>query len=242
MRFVMSLASLVLVVLVVACGGKTSGSAASDAGRDAPSAPPPDASGDAGGDAYVCATLAIQPGDLDCVSDTDCTGALLGTRCANTCPCGIAQAANQAAAARIANETPPFTGPGCGCASTLGIARCLGTQCVYCTSPSDPACIRPPGPPDAGFDAAVATKVDGGTCVNVDVATYDTSCVTAADCILIFTGELCVPSSCPCQQDYVNIGEQARYDQAYNQLPPSACSCPTAAGPQCVGGACLQLR
>jgi hypothetical protein len=84
-----------------------------------------------------------------------------------------------------------------------------------------------------------AGLVDGSVCVNIDITTYSLACTTASDCIDIFIGDLCSPSACTCYQAYVSITEQARYDQAINQLPPNTCTCSTLPPARCFSGSCV---
>jgi hypothetical protein len=80
-----------------------------------------------------------------------------------------------------------------------------------------------------------------GTCVRVDLSTYDTSCNTASDCAYIQAGEVC-DGYCPrCGGDAVNAMEQSRYTSAIASLAPTLpCGCFVPPPPQCVDHRCVQ--
>jgi hypothetical protein len=52
-----------------------------------------------------------------------------------------------------------------------------------------------PGPPQCNADGGAMTEAaapkDAGTCVNIDLSTYDRSCTTDSDCIAVTPGEVC---------------------------------------------------
>jgi hypothetical protein len=80
---------------------------------------------------------------------------------------------------------------------------------------------------------------DGGTCVDIDPATYDRSCKQASDCVNIASGHLCT-DLCMCDSASINASGQARYRAATDGLGSTPfCSCPSEGDPVCVAGRCM---
>jgi hypothetical protein len=97
----------------------------------------------------------------------------------------------------------------------------------------------PPGDASA-TDSAVtdsSTGDVGNGCVNVDVSTYDQSCVQDSDCIDVTTGVLC-PDRCQCGGSTINRSEQARYQAATASITGPPCHCPAEGIPQCIQSKC----
>ena len=147
-----------------------------------------------------CVDFEPTPSDLACGSDQDCALVRSGEVCKGQCSCGDTPV-NAGAAARFASDTAPLDLASCPCAFP-GEARCLAGQCALCGPGSD----QPAGCADA---AAPPPGTDGGMCVNIDLSTYDQSCVLASDCIVILTGQVC-SSECNCGGSPVNASEQRR--------------------------------
>jgi hypothetical protein len=204
----------------------------------------------------MCVDIQITSDELTCTSDEECTLAVGGGEvCSGGCACP-GYPVNTAGAASIEEKLSTLSQDGCGGCPYEGQARCLGGQCTLCPNPEFMGIPQPPGCLDGGSgdsglggdsgngDAQPGTDsgivTDGGQeCVDIDLSTYNQSCNVPSDCIAIFTGEVCVPSDCPCDQAFVNISEQARYDQAINSLPPDDCTCPTLGEAKCISGMCI---
>jgi hypothetical protein len=84
----------------------------------------------------------------------------------------------------------------------------------------------------------------GADCVDLDLSTYDTSCVQTSDCIDVTGGEIC-PDSCFCGGSTVNISEETRYKTTLASTPfleqaqTNFCGCPFFGSPTCVAGQCV---
>jgi hypothetical protein len=211
-------------------GGQDGGVGVADAGEKDSGANTGDASDAATTEAGAnCVEFEPTPSDLTCGGDLDCALVRTGEVCKDQCSCGDAPV-NAAAAARFASDTAPLDLASCPCAFS-GEARCLAGRCTLCGIGGN----QPAGCDDA---ATTPPATDGGKCVNVDLSTYDQSCVRATDCIVILTGQVC-NSECACGGSPVNATEQARYDEATSGLTPGACSCPLEPEPSCVGNKCV---
>jgi hypothetical protein len=207
-----------------------------------------------GGGSSECVNVEVTPAALACSTDSDCTLIASGTVCADECQCPNTPV-NEAAATAYENGIPKSGGPPIACACPAEVApQCIGGQCTTCgdLTPCGTT-IEDAGPPiiivDAGppsFDSGPPIIEDGGvfedgstgTCVDIDLSTYDQSCNTTSDCIDILSGEVC-DGTCDCFGSPVNISEQARYDQAISGIEFAECGCPAFPPPQCIGGMCL---
>jgi hypothetical protein len=176
-----------------------------------------------------CVDFEPTPSDLACGSDQDCALVRSGEVCKGQCSCGDTPV-NAGAAARFASDVAPLDLASCPCAFP-GEARCLAGQCALC----GPGSNQPAGCADA---AAPPPGTDGGMCVDIDLSTYDQSCVLASDCIVILTGQVC-SSECTCGGSPVNASEQRRYDEATSGITFRKCSCPIETAPSCVGNKCI---
>jgi hypothetical protein len=233
--------------LVVACGGRTLGGNA-EPGNDSGTRTTDSGAG--------CVSLEVLVSDLLCGSDQDCALVRTGEVCNGQCSCGDTPV-NAAAGARFQSETASLTLEACPCADP-GEARCLGGQCTLCgLGPDQPVGCNEDGGittvDDSGIgfvdggelDTGISTA-DGGTCVDIDLSTYDQSCNQPSDCILIQTGEVC-SGQCSCGGSPVSASEQSRYDQATSGIKFSACPCPAEFGIECrqfgqgVGNTCVVL-
>jgi len=189
-----------------------------------------------------CVNITLEPSDTSCNTDDDCSEAPTGSVCDGQCDCG-GSAVNNAAANRIQGQISSITFDDCPCVEGP-VPICQGGQCTLCGfGAGGPDCNDGGGIADGGVDAPTSTFTNdaGDTCIDIDLATYDQSCQQASDCILIFTGEVCSPSDCPCNQALVNISGEPRYDQAYNSLPLFICSCPSLGEPECIAGKCTAV-
>ena len=220
---------------------------AEDAGQ-VDSMPPVDASMD---QTSACVEITVSPSDRSCTGDMDCALALSGEICGGQCSCGDTPV-NATAAARYASETASLALAACPCVYP-GAARCLGGQCTRCgLGPDQPAgcsdaattTAQDGGEVDGALDGEVAdtrsdvSTDDASACVDIDLSTYDTSCMLASDCVDITAGELC-SGSCRCGGSAVNQSEQARYDKATAGLRLGLCPCPAELPPLCVGNKCI---
>ena len=176
-----------------------------------------------------CIDFEPAPSDLTCGSDQDCELVRSGAVCIGQCSCGDTPV-NTGASARFASDTAPLKLESCPCAFE-GEARCLAGQCTLCAAGS----TQPAGCADA---ATTPPATDGGLCVDIDLSTYDQSCVVATDCIVILTGQVC-SSECACGGSPVNAAEQARYEEATSGIAFGECACPLEIAPSCVGNTCV---
>jgi hypothetical protein len=80
---------------------------------------------------------------------------------------------------------------------------------------------------------------DGGSCVNVDLSSYDQSCERASDCVFIQSGEVC-SGQCRCGNSVVNASAEARYRSAIAgvNVKTTACFCIDRGPPRCVQNHC----
>lgn len=104
------------------------------------------------------------------------------------------------------------------------VAGCSGRTA---SSPSD----------DAGADAQAYETSDGTACIDISTSSYQTSCHTAADCVVVTTGHLC-PGACFCGGATINASGQAAYEQATQGLGNGGCPCPSGPEPECISGTC----
>jgi len=86
---------------------------------------------------------------------------------------------------------------------------------------------------------------DGGTCVNVDLSSYDKSCRQDTDCVAVVSGPICSNSycSCPGGDVAINVSGQPRFEATVSPVLSSIpvggrCSCGNARIPQCIAGVC----
>jgi hypothetical protein len=80
----------------------------------------------------------------------------------------------------------------------------------------------------------------GGTCVDIDLSTYDRTCSKDSDCTLIDYGHLC-NGDCLCgRSPAVNVDGLARYQAAISKVTPGRCECSNAGVLICLAGQCEQ--
>jgi len=83
---------------------------------------------------------------------------------------------------------------------------------------------------------------DAPVCIDIDRASYDTSCRTNSDCILINTGRICAGYNCLCGNAAINVASQPKYEATFNAIPRSTgvlCQCPAQDRPRCIRGSCV---
>ncbi len=90
------------------------------------------------------------------------------------------------------------------------------------------------GESDAGeSDGGVTT----GLCVDVDLTGYDTNCVTAADCTVVFSGEVCT-GECSCEGNAaISASARGEWEQAVQGITFETCHC-VPSSPVCLHGQC----
>lgn len=84
-----------------------------------------------------------------------------------------------------------------------------------------------------------STGSTGGTCVTIDLSTYDTSCVGDTDCISVNGGQLC-SGACLCGGSAISSSEQARYESAISSIQNGVCPCLYPGPVLCLQGQCTQ--
>jgi hypothetical protein len=93
-------------------------------------------------------------------------------------------------------------------------------------------------PGDASTDTPVTIEPDGAKCVDIDPASFATSCTQDSDCVDVTTGKLCT-GSCQCGGTAINTSGQSRYESDIAAIGRgAACPCPFEGEPRCVQGAC----
>jgi hypothetical protein len=85
-----------------------------------------------------------------------------------------------------------------------------------------------------------ACGAGSGSCV-ISASDYDQSCTTPADCVAVFSGDICT-GQCSCNNAFVNAGAASAYEAAFEKLSmPHDTTCPCSFGPApaCVNGLCV---
>jgi hypothetical protein len=235
---VTSTASLLVLGLMVGCGGKQIGSA------------PDSGSGDSDGGTYtepdgaICVDIDLSTYDQSCNQASDCTEIRTGTICTGQCVCGDSPV-NASEQSRYAKAIAPITSSGLGC-SCIGFApQCIHHTCTLCEPDStDPECNQDGGTdgseagagPDGG--SSFEGGEEGGACVNIDPAAYGQSCKKSSDCVAITSGSIC-DGSCLCGGSTINKSSEAAYEAAISGIHPGECECPAEGQPTCVEGMCV---
>jgi hypothetical protein len=195
---------------VAACGGRTF---AED---------PPD--GGPNSDAASCVTIDVSTYDRSCQQASDCVTISAGTFCDGECGCG-GSTINADGQSRYAAQLASITQGDCFCPNEP-TPECIENVCTICTgSPTDP-----PG-------CESIEPVEAGTCVDVDLTTYDQTCRADSDCIEVTAGEICA-DSCECGGSAINQNDAQRYANATDGITTEACPCPYFGNPRCVAGSC----
>ena len=94
----------------------------------------------------------------------------------------------------------------------------------------------------AGGGGAVGgggTTGAAGTCVDIDLSTYDVSCNQTSDCASITAGEIC-DGDCTCGGAAINASGQARYESAISSVELGACECPFMGSIECIDQVCTR--
>jgi hypothetical protein len=78
---------------------------------------------------------------------------------------------------------------------------------------------------------------DGGTCVDVNPASYVTSCSSDSDCTLVRTGNIC-DGQCSCGDTPINQSGLSKYQAATSGLTLEACPCVFPGTVSCVASEC----
>jgi hypothetical protein len=220
------------LVVLVACGGKTSGRAVVSGGDggtiDASTAGDGGSSGDADASA-VCVEVDPESFVLTCQQDSDCTGVITGTVCSGSCDCGGNTAINQSSLAAYQAAISSIQFSTCPCPQG-GIPRCVTGQCALCGVPG--IC------PDAGINPPVdASSVDTGSCVTVVASSFGDSCNTASDCAYVTMGTLC-PGACDCGNTFINTSSEVAYQDAVSSILFGSCACAPPPSAVCKAGVC----
>jgi hypothetical protein len=78
----------------------------------------------------------------------------------------------------------------------------------------------------------------GGSCIEVPLSSFDTSCQKDTDCVEVTTGTLCL-DGCLCGGSAINASSQAAWENDVMGLGSgTACPCPGSPPPVCVSGTC----
>jgi hypothetical protein len=218
---------LALAFLEGGCGGKQIGTS-------------PDAGASSEGgvivepDGAVCVDVVLSSYDQSCDQDSDCISITTGVLCSE-CLCG-GSPVNKSGEARYQAQVDPLIsragGLTCGCPAGA-VPQCLDHTCTVCGPGStEPAC----GGGDGGTIVSDASA-DGPGCVDIMASSYDQSCKTASDCIIITAGDVC-SGACACGGATINKSSQAAYEAALDGITPAGCPCPASGQPECIGGTC----
>lgn len=91
-------------------------------------------------------------------------------------------------------------------------------------------------------EGGTVSSSDGGTCVNIDVSNFDTSCTADSDCIEVTPGTICAGYTCICGGASISAADQARYDALLASVPRGegpGCNCPAFGIPRCLQSQCV---
>lgn len=77
----------------------------------------------------------------------------------------------------------------------------------------------------------------GGSCRDVALSSFDTSCQNDSDCTSVTTGTLC-QGDCLCGGSAINVAGEGAWQKDVAGLGSSECGCPTFGTPRCRGGTC----
>jgi hypothetical protein len=92
-----------------------------------------------------------------------------------------------------------------------------------------------------GGAGSSTTGGTGGSCVNIELSAYDTSCVQNTDCISVNVGQVCA-GACLCGGGgAIATSSQTQYNAALSSIQTNdTCSCPGPGPVACVQGQCTQ--
>lgn len=183
-------------------------------------------------DGYVSKPFAH---DGACVTDGGQVGPACSTSadCAPNELCGYAVAdACSAKGECVAPPTgaePCVESEGCACdGTTISVGGC-GAGVLPAGYTSKPLAHENACTADAGSD--------GGTCVDINPASYETSCNSDSDCTLVRTGDIC-DGQCSCGDTPINQSGISKYQAATSGLSLEACPCVFPGTVNCVASQC----
>jgi hypothetical protein len=208
---------VLLAVATVACeedlpvGSDDGGVTKSDGG-----APARD-SGSADGGSCVDINAADYP--TSCSTSSDCTRITSGSVCDGTCNCGDTPV-NEAGYAKFEQAVSGIQFGECGCPA-FEVPQCVNNVCVV-----------------PGQEVDGGAPRDAGSCVDINPASYPTSCTQASDCGMITAGTLC-DGDCNCGGTAANKTGVSEFDQAVSGIQFGVCGCPAFLTPECVNNQCV---
>src|SRR5580704_16862607 len=233
-RGTFSYAGGVTLVFLAACGGRTQ--------LEEPSEETVESGGPDGGlpsdalsvyDAGSCVEVDLSTYDQSCSEASDCFRVTGGLVCSSEFLCVYCGGSfvNRSEEARYQSAIASIRGGLCDCIET--VPQCVQNKCQSCDPASEPSgCsdLDAQMPPDS-------SPIDAGQYVDIDLSTYDRSCMTSADCIEITSGLIC-EGNCSCGGSAINQSGQSRYDEAINSIVTGDCPCNFTGAPKCLQGEC----
>jgi hypothetical protein len=202
-----------------AAGSSSGGSAASGGASGSSSSGGSSGSTSSGGSAGAggsCVNVDLSSYDQSCNRASDCTYIQSGEVCSGQCGCGNALI-NASGEARYQKATSSIDWADCFCPAGP-VPQCINHRCITQSSVAD-----------AG--------AGGGSCVNVDLSTYDQSCHADSDCIDVTSGRICT-GGCACGGSTINADGEARYQATVAGVQTLACPCPADGIPRCIQNHC----
>ena len=242
-------------VLLVSCGGAVAGvHALPDSGRGGDDGGLLDSGAALGADAAVaaaCASYGSGSDQTSCPVAPDAGTPGYGCYGLDSLPVGLECATGTACSTTI--DPCPLWMQYCGSETvSFYVCACVAGRwaCGLCGE-GESTCAEPDagadgeagtdggGDSDGGqTDSGVWTNDAGAACVDIDLSTYDTSCVENIDCISIQSGEVC-SGNCACGGSPVSASEQARYEQATGGIVFADCPCVSGGLLECIAGTCV---
>jgi hypothetical protein len=226
------------LVFLAACGGRTS---LEESPEETVEAGGPDGGlpSDARSvnEAGSCIEVDLSTYDQSCDVASDCFRVTGGLVCSSEFLCAYCGGSfvNRSEAARYQSAIASLTGGACDCIEA--VPQCVQNKCQLCEPASEPSGC-------SDLDAQMSpdsSPLDGGQCIDIDLSTYDQSCVTSSDCIEITSGLIC-QGNCSCGGSTINQSGQSRYDQAINSIVTEDCPCSFNGGPKCLQGECVMCN
>jgi hypothetical protein len=232
-------AASLLVLGLIACGGKQVGGAPNSGSSDGGTFTEPDGA--------VCVDIDLSTFDRSCNQASDCIDIRTGTVCTGECICGDSLV-NVSEQPRYAKAIAPITSVGVACSCGASPPECIHHTCTTCEPGStNPDCNDEGGTgvSEAGAGPEGSTSFEGGTgeeaggaCVNIDPAAFGLSCKKSSDCVAINAGSIC-DGDCLCGGSTINKSGEAAYKAAISSIVPGKCECPREGEPTCVEGTCI---
>lgn len=167
-------------------------------------------SGGSSGVGGHCAYVDLSTYDQSCHQASDCVYIQSGDVCDGLCRCGNA-VVNASEQKRYAQAVSSIQSGICNCRD-MHVPQCIGHRCTI------------PYP-------------DAGSCVDIDLSTYDQTCKADTDCIGVTAGVLC-PGGCACGGSTINVDGEARYQAAVAAVETAACPCVANGVPRCIQNRC----